>query len=124
MTRFWMSVDEAIDLILLALERASPGAVIVPPARAMKIVDVARAATQDGVDVEVIGERPGEKRDEMLMHYEESVRSLLHRDPMHYELLPPGNSLGKEAFTLASHSPNHWMKVSEMRRLIADAEEV
>ena len=124
MTRFWMSVDEALDLIVLALGRARPGSIVVPPARAMKIGDVARAATVDDVKVEVIGERPGEKLHEMLMHYEESVRALTHEAPFHFELLPPGAKQAPEPFTLASHTPNLWMGRDEMRSLIADAEEV
>ena len=43
-------------------------------------------------------------------------------DPFHYQLLPPGTKHAPEAFTLASHSPNHWMTVEEMRTLIVDAE--
>jgi UDP-N-acetylglucosamine 4,6-dehydratase len=124
MTRFWMSVDEAIDLIVLALERAVPGAIVVPPARAMKIGDVAKAATVDDVKVEIIGERPGEKLHEMLIHHEESVRALTMDDPFHFQLLPPGVKHAPEAFTLASHSPNHWMSIEDMREFIADAEEV
>jgi UDP-N-acetylglucosamine 4,6-dehydratase len=124
MTRFWMSVDEAIDLIVLALERGLPGAIVVPPARAMKIADVARAATVDDVKVEVVGERPGEKLHELLIHYEESVRALTMEAPFHFQLLPPGVKHAPEAFTLASHTPNDWMSIEDMREFVADAEEV
>lgn len=124
MTRFWMSIDEAVDVIVLGLTKAGPGSVVVPVARAMKIIDVARAATRDDVEVEIIGVRPGEKEHEMLIHYEESVRTLLHREPFFYELLPPGNRVGEAAFTVASHSPNDWLGVETMRELIADAEAV
>jgi len=124
MTRFWMSVDEAIDLIALALARAAPGSIVVPPARAMRIVDVARAATADDVEIETIGERPGEKQHELLIHYEESVRAMIQEDPFHFQLLPPGVKHAPEAFTLASHTPNDWMTIETMRELIADAEEV
>ncbi len=122
MTRFWMSTDEAIDLIVLGLECARPGAVVVPQARAMTILDVAKAATNDGVEVEIIGERPGEKLHEMLIHHAESVRAVIEHDPFHFQLLPPGQRVGDEAFTLASHTPNSFMAVDEMRELIADAE--
>lgn len=124
MTRFWMSVDEAIDLIELALTGTAPGSVIVPTARAMEILDVAKAATRDDVEVELVGERPGEKLHEMLIHYEESVRVVLHQNPFHYELLPPGNRVGEKPFTLASHTPNDFMTIETMRDLIADAQEV
>lgn len=124
MTRFWMGVDEAIDLIVWALAQCRPGSIAIPTASAMKIIDVAKAATSDDVEIEIIGERPGEKTHEQLVHYEESVRAIRHSDPPYLELLPPGSQVGEAAFTLASHSPQHWMTIKEMRRLIADAEEV
>ena len=125
MTRFWMSIDEAIDLIEVALEKAIPGAIIVPTARAMKISDVAKAAVKDDVEMEIIGERPGEKLHEQLIHYEESVRIVLRQEPFfHHELFPPGTKAGKDPFTLASHLPNDWMSVETMRELIVDAQEV
>ena len=124
MTRFWMSIDEAIDLIQLALEKAAPGSVVIPTVQAMTILDVAKAATKDDVEVEIIGERPGEKLHEMLMHYEESVRTVLHTQPMWYELRPPGQRVGEKPFSLASHSPNVFMTIETMRGLIADAQEV
>ena len=122
MTRFWLGIDEAIDLVLLALTKAQPGSVVVPLARAMTVLDVARAATRDDVEVEVIGQRPGEKEHELLLHYEESVRARKHKD--WFELLPPGAKGGADAFTIASHSPHRRMSVTEMRWLIADAAEV
>ena len=128
MTRFWMSVDEAVDLVAVALEMGSPGGVLVPFARAMNIVDVAKAATKDDVEIEIIGERPGEKLHEMLIHYEESVRiravPLSPEQGGFFELLPSGNSFGESPFTLASHTPHHWMTVEEMRELVADARDL
>ncbi|HLE04567.1 MAG TPA: polysaccharide biosynthesis protein [Anaerolineales bacterium] len=124
MTRFWMSVDEAVGLVATALEQGSPGGVLVPFARAMKIEDVAKAATEDGVEVEIIGERPGEKLHEMLLHYEESVRVRAVEKDRYFELLPPGSAFGESPFTLASHTPHHWMSVAEMRELIRDAREI
>jgi UDP-glucose 4-epimerase len=125
MTRFWMSIDEAIDLIEMAYLHASHGAVVIPSTSAMTILDAAKASTIDDVEVEVIGTRPGEKAHEMLLHYEESVRvrplRLAHGD-MYYELLPPGISGDMdEAFTLASHTPHKRLSVVDMRRHLEDA---
>ena len=129
MTRFWMGVDEAIDLVCLAMERASNGGVVVPFTRAMTLLDAARAATANDVEVEIIGVRPGEKAHEMLMHFEESVRvrSIDGPDgkPLAWELMRPGSQAGeREPFTMASHSPNWLMSVVDMRQLLADAETV
>jgi UDP-N-acetylglucosamine 4,6-dehydratase len=124
MTRFWMSADEAVGLINIALLKARPGAIVVPPVRAMRIGDVALAAVGE-CEVEVIGDRPGEKLHEELIHFQESVRVVRHGSPMFFELLPPGNTIeGVEPFTLASHTPNFWLEIKEMRKLIEDAEAI
>lgn len=122
MTRFWMGVDEAIEIIVKALTEIESGSILIPPARAMTILDTARAATHKDVGITVIGERPGEKRHELLLHHEESVRT--RRLGTFVELLPPGSPGTQEAFTIASHTPRHLLSVIEMRELIEDAEEV
>lgn len=122
MTRFWMGVDEAVDVIVKALTELESGSILIPPARAMTILDTARSATHKDIRVEVIGERPGEKRHELLLHYEESVRTRRHDSFV--ELLPPGTPGTQEAFTIASHTPRHLIAPVEMRELIEDAEEI
>jgi len=122
MTRFWMGVDEAIDFIRIALTEVNSGSIVIPSARAMTLPDVAKAATKDDVEIEIIGERPGEKKHELLVHYEESVRVRRHSGFL--ELRPPGSPATEEAFTVASHTPKYFMEPQEMRDLIRDAEEV
>src|SRR3990172_11612508 len=75
MTRFWLSADEAIDLILLALARAEelPGRIFVPRCGAMYIKDLAQLLA-GGCPIDVIGIRPGEKLHEDLVNYQESPR--------------------------------------------------
>lgn len=132
MTRFWMSVDEAVKLIELALSGAeeSPGAVFIPLVKAMPMSDVVLAAVGE-VPVEIIGERPGEKEHEALVHYQESVRVIKFVD--HYRLLPAGSNLsqqafveeaGQEPFTLSSHTPHYHMSPGQMREFIEDSKEV
>jgi len=123
MTRFWMTVDEACDVIQLALA-ATPGSVVIPQVRAMAMEDLALAATPEGTEFEEIGLRPGEKMHESLLHHQESTRVARHRD--HLELLPTGqappNSV--ESFEIRSNNPDHWIRVEEMRSYIAAAQEV
>lgn len=129
MTRFWMGVDEAISIIEIAL--ASPvdmvivasGSIVIPPVRAMTLLDSAKAATREDIDVEIIGTRPGEKQHESLLHEQESLRTRAH-DDLFLELLPPGTPAEVAPFTISSDSPQHLMSPVEMRELIADAEEV
>lgn len=122
MTRFWMGVDDAITLVLQALEQAQASSILIPYVKAMTIVDAARAATVDDVPIEIVGERPGEKQHESLLHYEESVRAVRHED--FFELLPPGQAVGEAPFTISSQAPHEWMEIPRMRELLEDAREV
>ncbi len=120
------SVIRLVTVIVTAFATAEPGSVLIPPVRAMKLVDVAKAAVGENVPIKIIGERPGEKLDETLLHYEESVRVVLREDgDKHwYEILSPGQRVGEKPFTIASHSPQYLISPIEMRECIADAAEV
>ena len=63
MTRFWITLDEAVDLIFLALEGGKK--LNIPTVPSMTICDVARAIDPDCTFKE-IGIRPGEKMHEIL----------------------------------------------------------
>lgn len=124
MTRFWMGVEEAIDLILLAHERGNPGSVIIPFPKAMTIGDVGRAVCPD-IPQTIVGRRPGEKIDERLLHYSEAGFVVQHLKPQYYELMPPGTPrISEEQITLSSKAPKYWMQIDEMRKLIEDSETV
>ena len=125
MTRFWMGIEEAINLIQIALEQAQPGATVIPEVRAMRMKDVVTAVVGEATKMEVIGIRPGEKMHESLLHFEESVRVIWHREDQWIELLPPGTDVpGFKAMTFSSQNPHHWMKPEEMRDLVRDAETI
>lgn len=66
MTRFWITLDEAVNLVMLGLTISRGGWILVPRALAMKITDVARAIIPD-CEFDIIGVRPGEKIHESLV---------------------------------------------------------
>lgn len=70
MTRFWLTVDRAVDLIIEALT-APPGSVVVPQLPALRMSDL-RAWFMPGVEFRYAGLRPGEKRHEVLLTREEA----------------------------------------------------
>ena len=136
MTRFWMGVEEAIDLIVDALADASgyPGHVFIPSPRALQLGDLARIALDIEAGeplsddrVEIIGERPGEKRHESLIHRHESVRAVpadVER-AWDWALAPAGSAASSEPFEVTSDAPPAgWMPLEEMIELMADAETV
>jgi len=105
MTRFWISVDQAIDLIMEAASNAKQGDVVIPKPASMSMQDLAGLITgHDESKVKSVGIRPGEKRHEALLDHAESVRAL---DVGHYYYLKPvwTNSVFGEPFILSSNTP-------------------
>ena len=88
MTRFWMSLDQAVDFVLTCLERMEGGEVFVPKMPSMKITDLAHAIAPD-VPYRIIGTRPGEKVHETLITADESRHARAFPD--HYSIRPPFN---------------------------------
>jgi UDP-N-acetylglucosamine 4,6-dehydratase/5-epimerase len=78
MTRFIMSLENAVDLVLYAFAHARPGDIFVQKAPACTIGDLAQALLEmfgARNEVKVIGTRHGEKRHETLLHREEMARA-------------------------------------------------
>lgn len=78
MTRFLMSLDEAVDLVLFAFEHGKAGDLFVQKSPASTIEDLAKAIleiTNSPVQTRVIGTRHGEKLYETLLTKEEFVKS-------------------------------------------------
>ena len=79
MTRFIMSLDEAVDLVLFAFENAEPGDLMVQKAPASTIADLAQAVKElfgAENEIKVIGIRHGEKMYETLLTNEECARAV------------------------------------------------
>lgn len=78
MSRFFMSLEDAVDLVLFAFEHANPGDLFVNKAPAGSIGDLAKALielTGKEVPVKVIGTRHGEKLYETLCTREEMAKA-------------------------------------------------
>jgi UDP-glucose 4-epimerase len=78
MTRFLLTLDDAIDLVMYAVENMQGGEVYIKKAPAVRIMDLARSIAQSqGVEFNplVIGMLPGEKLHEILISEEELPRA-------------------------------------------------
>jgi FlaA1/EpsC-like NDP-sugar epimerase len=72
MTRFLLSLDDAVDVVFEALRSARPGETLVPRAPAATVMDIARALVGPRpIEIRVDGIRPGEKMHEILVSEEE-----------------------------------------------------
>ncbi|MBQ5747136.1 MAG: polysaccharide biosynthesis protein, partial [Clostridia bacterium] len=79
MTRFIMSLDEAVDLVLFAFENGANGDILVQKAPACTIETLAKAVTElfeSDTEIKVIGIRHGEKMYETLLTNEECASAV------------------------------------------------
>ena len=78
MTRFLMSLEESVDLVMYAFQHARPGDIFVQKAPASTVGDLAQALrelTRSDTPVKIIGTRHGEKLYESLVSREEMARA-------------------------------------------------
>jgi UDP-N-acetylglucosamine 4,6-dehydratase/5-epimerase len=126
MTRFWITLDQAVDLVHFALEHAVGGEVFIPKIPSMKVTDLAEAMAP-GVPVEVIGIRPGEKLHELLITSDESRHTIDAGEV--YVVLPEhpwwtasprwldGKPLA-DGFSYASDTNDQWLGPDELRTFL------
>ncbi len=77
MTRFLLSLDQAVDTIFAALTEACRGETYIPRVPAARMIDVAAALIGDAaVETVFTGIRPGEKIHEILVSEEEAHRTI------------------------------------------------
>jgi UDP-glucose 4-epimerase len=77
MTRFFLSLDEAVDTVVAAANEAEAGEIYIPRVPAALVADIARAVIGDrDVEITFTGIRPGEKIHEILVSEEECHRTI------------------------------------------------
>lgn len=126
MTRFNISLEEGIEMVLWAIENALGGELFVPKIPSYKIETVARAIAPEAKLVE-IGIRPGEKLHEEMITLSDAMNTIdIGR---YYIILPTGIDKKKyldhyggkevqEGFNYSSGENSEWVSVEEMREMI------
>jgi len=125
MTRFWITLEESVQLVLHALSQMKGGEIFIPKIPSMRITDLAKAIGPN-CKVEEIGIRPGEKIHEILMTEDESSRAL---DEGECFVINPTfawrdevkNNKGKalpEGFLYSSDNNDKWLKEDEMLKMV------
>jgi len=126
MTRFWITMPQAVDLVMLALRTAIGGEVLIPKLPACTVRTLASAIGPD-CEQKVIGIRPGEKFHETLITHDESRHVLEYDD--HFVIQPNFQSWGgerrsdgKPVGTDFSYSSDktHILSVDETRKLLTE----
>lgn len=87
MTRFLLSLDQAVDTVFEALRTAKAGEILVPNAPSATVINIAKALIGNRDNkIEVIGIRPGEKMHELMVSEEESNHTVSRGD--YHAILP------------------------------------
>jgi UDP-N-acetylglucosamine 4,6-dehydratase (inverting) len=115
MTRFWITLDQGVDLVFRALKEAKGGETYVSKIPSYKIIDLARAMLPNSEPKEV-GIRPGEKLHEVMITEEDSRSTYDYGD--HYIIYP-----NFEWWNLATHFKTGGKKVTEGFRFASDKNE-
>ena len=127
MTRFWITLPQAVDLVLYALEHMRGGEIFIPKIPSVKVVDLA-AAMAPSTPIRTIGIRPGEKLHEVLLTSDESRHSVDCGDM--YVVLPEhpwwdrsaednGHRPLTDGFVYSSDSNDRWLAPDELADLLA-----
>jgi UDP-N-acetylglucosamine 4,6-dehydratase len=126
MTRFWITLDQGVTLVLAAIKWMRGGEIFVPKIPSMKIVDLARAVAPE-CRLEIIGIRAGEKLHEVMIPGDES-RNTFEYDT-HYIIAPAfhewttfdfrsnGGRPAPDGFTYSSDTNDHWLTTDELRAM-------
>ena len=129
MTRFMISLDEGVNLVLDAIVESVGGEIYVKKIPSMKVVDIAKTISPNA-KLEFVGIRPGEKIHEQMIGVEdapftfeyESYYKILpaihdwHKDP---ERIKNGNRVS-ENFSYSSDNNNWWMSETELSKWVLE----
>jgi len=125
MTRFWITLDQAVDLVLKAFHHMQGGEIFVPKIPSMRIMDLAQAIAPECA-IDQIGIRPGEKLHEALTGEDEGRNAIKYNGM--YVILPGMSWWDRknyvnvtkmpENFVYTSDGNEEWMSVDELRHIV------
>lgn len=131
MTRFWITLDEAVQLVVDAASRMGGGETFIPRIPSMRVTDMAAALAPEA-EVRIIGIRPGEKLHELLVTEDESRHAyevdngyVVLPEYASWELkIPDGGTPLPGGYRYTSGDNDWWLTVDELREMTADVQAV
>ena len=126
MTRFWISLEEGVKLVIKALEEAKGGETFISKIPSFKITDLAQAMLP-GCKMPEVGIREGEKLHEIMVTVEDSMTT--YEYDKHFIVYPqfdwsahrksePTGKRVADGFSYSSDNNTEWLTVEEIRELI------
>ena len=132
MTRFWISLEQGVELVIKALQEARGGETFISKIPSFKITDLAQAILP-GCEMPQVGIREGEKLHEIMVTEEDSPMTYEYEKHFiiypHYswwgkEKVIPGGRKVPEGFEYSSGTNPDWLGTEELRKRLGmfDAE--
>ena len=129
MTRFWMTLDDAVNLVLKALYESKGGETYVYKNPSYKVTDIAEAINPGG-KIKIVGIREGEKLHECMITSDDSRGTYEYGD--HYIIYPnyhwwnmqehfkDGGTLIKDGWEYNSGTNDYWLDVETLKMKIEE----
>lgn len=128
MTRFWLKLEQAVEMVLEAIENMQGGELYVKKIPSMLMPDLAKAIAPD-LKIKEVGIRPGEKVHEQMIT-KEDARNTIEFDE-YYIILPevdfehithkyPKGKPVDVDFEYHSGNNDRWLTVKDMQKLISE----
>lgn len=126
MTRFWISLEQGVDLVIKALKEARGGETFISKIPSFKITDLAQAMLP-GCEMPEVGIREGEKLHEIMITPEDSMHT--YEYDKYYIIYPqmrfwnddmviPGGKKLDYGFSYDSGNNKEWYSVEELKKLL------
>ena len=128
MTRFWITLDQAVAFVMRSFEMMEGGEIFVPKIPSMNIMDLAKAVAPQ-CKTRIVGIRPGEKLHEVMVTEDDARDTLDYPD--RYVILPAAHewdeNVGKktkgvkrcpDGFRYSSDGNKDWLTVEQLRAMI------
>ena len=123
MTRFLLTLDQAVDTVFEAMQFAEAGETYIPKIKAALIVDIVNALVgKKKIEVKETGVRPGEKLHEVLVSQEESLRTISRGNYFAIKSILPEVSkpVSPESFEFDELSSEHFLMTSKEVQIFLD----
>ena len=126
MTRFWISLQQGVELVIKALEEAKGGETFISKIPSFKITDLAQAMLP-GCEMPEVGIREGEKLHEIMVTVEDSMNT--YEYDKHFIIYPqmvwddkkrvvPTGKRVADGFSYSSDNNTEWLTVEQIKELI------
>lgn len=125
MTRFWVTLDQAVEFVTRCIERLQGGEIFIPKIPSMALLDLVQAIAPD-CRIRETGIRPGEKLHEVLLTEDDARHALEFDDCFLIEPEFPwwggsrwvGGKPLPEGFSYRSDNNTQWLTIEALKKLV------